>query len=154
MQSINGQTYRTLSVVLKEREDQGLIYDGGFPTTCYSTYDELSIAVNQWHVQTTGYTVTKASKQGATSRCGESRMVRCKRAGKYNASEKDGSRPKQQTKKCDCPWMVWMEEVADTNGNVVWVVRSMDKAAVDYAKERNLEYVHLCHNHAPLVTHA
>ena len=145
-QSINGQMYRTISVIRKEREEQGLIYDEGFPNVSFPSFDAIVNAVNTWHTNVTGYTVVKASKQAATSRRGCRGLVRCKRAGKYSPSEKDGSRPNKSTKKCDCPWMLWMEEAAN-EGRVVWVVSRMDTTAVNYAKAQDLEYVHLCHNH-------
>jgi hypothetical protein len=131
-----------------------LIYDKGFPTTSYPTFGALAKAINTWHGYVTGYTVQRESKQPTSSCRGFTRMVQCKCTGKYVLKESDGSQPQQSTSKCDCPWKLWTEEFADEQGNVVCVVSCMHQAAVDYAKEQNHEYVHLCHNHAPLSTHA
>jgi hypothetical protein len=153
MTMINGQAYRKISVVLKEREEQGLIYTNDFPTSSYTTFADLAVAINTFHVAVTGYTVRRESKQPRSSRRGCTRMVQCNCAGKYVSKESDSSRPKQSTSKQGCPWKLWTEEVANEQGNVVWVVSRLHQAAVDYAKEQNLEYVHLCHNHAPHITH-
>ena len=124
---------RVMDDIVKERES--LDYDHKFPPDMptgpwnddVSAKDEL----NKYAKECGFAVIFKTTVLNANKKKGRRRQIVCDRWGVYQNWVYTNDLEKQRqsyTKKCGCPWSVWIEEIASAH-KPVWVCSSMSKEA-------------------------
>jgi len=136
---------RTVEEVEDERRlKHGLLSVGQhFPVGPFPSKEAIVDAIRSWaanpFLDGGAFGITKESQKTATVLRGRRRLLLCDRSGPYRyrgGKTDDATRPEQVTKKCDCPWGVWIEEVLLSDGIAVrWVPTCLMKRVITLAKE-------------------
>lgn len=133
-------------------KDRDLIMMGadmcGLPVGPYETEEQLVEAVQAWaaNPETNGGAFGIPPKQESLNRSihrGPRRLMLCDRNGQIRPSKSDNSRPRQLTKKCNCPWGIWIEQCHEG-----WTTVEMPKKARALLCQPGANYtVATIHNH-------
>jgi hypothetical protein len=146
--------FRSMAAAHKDRDK---IMKGvdmcGLPVGPYDTEEQLVKAVQAWAANpaTNGgaFAIPPKKESLAISKTrGPRRLLWCDRSGQTRTTKTDNSRPRQLTKKCDCPWGLWIEQCQEG-----WTTVEMPKKA--RALLRELDSIHTVatiHNHTLLQT--
>ena len=138
-------------------------FGSSMPQGPFPTEDQLLAALAAWagDPRTDGGAFAIAEKgerlSPGNAKRGPCRRVRCDRAGKprrdYDARKttttttSTSSTTKASSKKCHCPWEIWIEQAQEG-----WVTSVFSKTARETALERRVTNIHQIHNHALLDT--
>lgn len=144
---------RTPEEVQQERDRlmAGLDF-GGMPMGPYPSELEIVAAIKKWAANTSidggGFALAAKNKQlvPASKQRGERRLLLCDRSGVYNPRGQN-IRETQVSKKCSCPWAVWIENCTDG-----WCVTVMPKETIRALQINQSFFVQLIHNHSLLAT--
>jgi hypothetical protein len=100
------------------------------PIGPYETEEGIVAAVTAWarhsasHGGAFGIPPKQESLKKATKQRGPRRLLLCDRSGHPRITKLSGVRPNQQTRKCNCPWGVWIEQCKEG-----WTTAEMPKKA-------------------------
>jgi hypothetical protein len=125
----------------------------GLPVGAFKTEEELITALKGWASNPTtnggAFSIRKQSFAPECNSHGPRRLLVCDRHGAAHRDTAPAVRPNQISKKCDCAWGIYIEQVAEG-----WTTVEMPKQARAFMKERNLDSIAIVHNHELLRTPA
>jgi hypothetical protein len=118
-----------------------------FPQGPFDTEDEIVRNINAWCMDSNNggsFAVTRQGRSGPTRK-----YLGCDRSSHYQSNVVDSSRPRQHTKKCNCPWGVWIVKVAGDK----WICGGLKLSTLDLMKTKLSSSLESGHNHGLITTH-
>ena len=146
--------YRSIATIREMHNKYAFIYPGDFPLQPFYEYEILIKALKRWSIKYGFGTTTNGSEKASGKRGIRKRIVcHCWGPPRSSKTKTANNRNVTGSTKTGCPWAIYVEEVQNPAGEIVFMVTASAKTIIDRTKslkDDDSKYLQDQHNH-PLV---